>query len=432
MGSYVILRTEIIAMSEYQYYEFLAVDKPLTDHQIRQVRRYSSRADITSTRFVNVYHWGDFRGDVMDFLKRFFDLHVYVANWGTHHFAFRIPKGLISVASVKDYVTQENLAVLPTSEHIIFYLSFDTEDFDDWDDMDDGSGWMASLAPVREEIISGDYRALYLAWLAEAQWSEPDDDSLEPPVPAGLQSLSAAQKALAEFLRLDKDVLAVAVKASPSLTADRPRMAEWIAGLPEREKNEVLLALFDGSDPHAAVKLRRRFNIAQAKTRGRPATDARRTVGSILTAARRITEERQRQEARRRAEAQARREAEAAKARAEYLAGLAKREPAAWRQVEELIGTKQPRRYDEAVTLLRDLSDLARQSGTEAQFADRIADLKDRYANRPSLLQRLTRAKLIPKQVPKRAGVFIILVSPLFGLPLSRPPELRSAGIPPA
>ncbi|HOB73551.1 MAG TPA: hypothetical protein PKG54_03400 [Phycisphaerae bacterium] len=381
-------------MSEYQYYEFLAVDKPLTDYQIQQVRRYSSRADITSTRFVNVYDWGDFRGDVEDFLKRFFDLHVYVANWGTRHFAFRIPKEFISVASVEDYVTQESLTVIPTDEHVIFYLSSDTEDYEEWDDMDDGSGWMASLAPVREEVISGDYRALYLAWLADAQWSEPE---LEPPVPAGLQSLSAAQKALADFLRLDEDVLSVAMQASPPLGADRSDMAEWIAALPEAEKNQILLALCDGSDPQAAVKLRRRFNVAQAQTRGQPAADSRRTVGSILAAARRLTEERERQEASRRAEAQARREAEAAKARAEYLAGLAKREPAIWRQVEELIEMKQRKRYDEAVTLLSDLSDLARQSGTEAQFADRIADLKNRYASRRVLLQLLTQAGLISK-----------------------------------
>lgn len=381
-------------MSEYQYYEFLAVDKPLTDHQIRQVRHYSSRADITSTRFVNVYNWGDFRGDVKDFLKRFFDLHVYVSNWGMHDFAFRVPKELIKVAPVREYETQESLAVQPAGEHVIFYLSSQTEDYDDFDD---GSGWMASLAPLREELISGDYRALYLAWLADAQCSEPDDDALEPPVPAGLQDLSAAQKALADFLRLDEDVLSVAMKASPPLVADRSGLADWIAGLPETEKNEILLALCDGSDPHAAVTLRRRFNAAQAQTRGQPASGSRRTVGSILAIARRIAEERAQQEARRRAEAKARREAEAAKARADYLAGLAKREPAVWRQVEELIGTKQPKRYDEAVTLLGDLSDLAQQSGTETQFTDRMADLKERYANRPSLLQRLTKAKLIPK-----------------------------------
>lgn len=48
-------------MSEYQYYEFQAIDRPLTERQIRELRRYSTRASITSTRFVNHYEWGDFK-----------------------------------------------------------------------------------------------------------------------------------------------------------------------------------------------------------------------------------------------------------------------------------------------------------------------------------------------------------------------------------
>src|SRR5437667_10774728 len=50
-------------MSEYQYYEFQAVDRPLTEREKREVRAYSSRATITSTRFVNYYNWGDFKGN---------------------------------------------------------------------------------------------------------------------------------------------------------------------------------------------------------------------------------------------------------------------------------------------------------------------------------------------------------------------------------
>ena len=50
-------------MSEYQYYEFLALDKPLTNEQRAELRKLSSRAEITATRFVNEYNYGDFRGN---------------------------------------------------------------------------------------------------------------------------------------------------------------------------------------------------------------------------------------------------------------------------------------------------------------------------------------------------------------------------------
>lgn len=48
-------------MSEYQYYEFQALDRPLTKEQISGLRAYSSRARINPSSFVNVYNWGDFK-----------------------------------------------------------------------------------------------------------------------------------------------------------------------------------------------------------------------------------------------------------------------------------------------------------------------------------------------------------------------------------
>ena len=45
-------------MSEYQYYEFLAIDSPLDAKQMAALRALSTRAEITSTSFTNVYNWG--------------------------------------------------------------------------------------------------------------------------------------------------------------------------------------------------------------------------------------------------------------------------------------------------------------------------------------------------------------------------------------
>ena len=43
-------------MSEYQYYEFVAVDQPLTSKQQAELRKHSSRATITASSFINEYH----------------------------------------------------------------------------------------------------------------------------------------------------------------------------------------------------------------------------------------------------------------------------------------------------------------------------------------------------------------------------------------
>jgi len=50
-------------MSEYQYFEFQAIDHPLTEEQMTELRRYSSRAAITPTSFEVEYNWGDFKGN---------------------------------------------------------------------------------------------------------------------------------------------------------------------------------------------------------------------------------------------------------------------------------------------------------------------------------------------------------------------------------
>ena len=81
-------------MSEYQYYEFQAVDKPLTETQMAELRRLSTRAQITPTSFINSYSWGDFKGKPRALMEKYFDAFVYLANWGTHCFMLRLPRRL--------------------------------------------------------------------------------------------------------------------------------------------------------------------------------------------------------------------------------------------------------------------------------------------------------------------------------------------------
>lgn len=58
-------------MSEYQYYEFLAIDNPLDERQRAELRVLSTRTRITATSFVNEYHWGDFRGNPDALMERY-------------------------------------------------------------------------------------------------------------------------------------------------------------------------------------------------------------------------------------------------------------------------------------------------------------------------------------------------------------------------
>lgn len=68
-------------MSEYQYYEFQAIDRPLSDKEQTEVDSYSSRAEVTPTRAVFTYSYGDFRGDPQKVLQKYFDAMLYMTSW---------------------------------------------------------------------------------------------------------------------------------------------------------------------------------------------------------------------------------------------------------------------------------------------------------------------------------------------------------------
>ena len=64
------LPIESLEMSEYQYYEFAAIDGPISDEGLRYARGCSRRAEVSRVRWQNTYHFGDFRGSIdtlMDF-----------------------------------------------------------------------------------------------------------------------------------------------------------------------------------------------------------------------------------------------------------------------------------------------------------------------------------------------------------------------------
>ena len=88
-------------MSEYQYYEFLAVDRPLDERQLGELRALSTRARITPTSLVNTYHWGDFRGDPRKLMERYFDAFLYLANWGTHQLMIRLRPGCSALGRLR-------------------------------------------------------------------------------------------------------------------------------------------------------------------------------------------------------------------------------------------------------------------------------------------------------------------------------------------
>jgi hypothetical protein len=268
-------------VSEYQYYEFLAIDRPLDGRAQQELRVVSSRAQITATQFVNTYEWGALRADPQVLMASYFDAFLYLSNWGTRQLMFRLPSTVLDLEMVGRYCATDTACAWAAGDSVIIALTSEKDD-DDWDDSAEGS--LGSIVPVRAELAVGDRRQLYLAWLLSVDAGVLDEAELEPPVPPGLRELSGPLRAVVEFLRLDDDLLSAAAEASEPLTStdsSAGHVRRWVARLPAREKEDVLVQLVSG-DLDVSRELVRRFRTESHPGREREGT---RTVAELQDAA---------------------------------------------------------------------------------------------------------------------------------------------------
>jgi len=373
-------------MSEYQYYEFLALDRPLTEKQRAELRSISTRAEITATRFVNEYQWGDLKGDPRTMVERYFDAFLYLANWGTRRLMFRLPRGVLDPGTAGQYCHTDTASLIETGSHLILSVYVDREPDDYWEEP---GGQLAAMVQARSELAAGDLRLLYLAWLLALQSDEVDDGDTEPPVPAGLGNLSASLQAIVDFFEIDEDLIAVAAASSPSVQ-EPEGMAGWIASLQEQEKDTLLARVAAGEGTQVQALLLRRFRAAS----GSPPAASARTAAALWQAAGDRKAARAKAAEQRRREAEARRAAAQAAAHTKHLDQLATRTEAAWEKAAELIETRRPRDYDLAASLLRDLQALADRQDDSAAFRKRFGELRAEHQRKPSLLDRFDQAGL--------------------------------------
>jgi len=119
-----------------------------------------------------------------------------------------------------------------------------------------------------------------------------------------------------------------------------------------------------------------------------------RTVADLLDAAARTRAERERRAAAQRADEEIRRENVRALARERRLDELAHGEETVWARIDTMIATRKPGEYDAAVALFTELRALAERDGHPDEFARRCAALRQTHSSKPSLIERLNRARV--------------------------------------
>lgn len=382
-------------MSEYQYYEFRALDRPLNDSEMKELRNSSTRAEITSRSFTNVYHFGDFRGSPEEMMEKYFDAHVYYANWGTFTLMLRLPLGIIDLRVIGAYSVEDVLDFWTTGKHVIIkWCHFSEDGWDEW--VEEDETWLDQLTPIREELGQGDYRTLYLGWLLGVQLGIVDKEADEPFIPSGGPKLTEAQKSLFDFLHIDVDLVSAGLRESKASTAgaDREKLIKsWIDQIPEAEAKELLLRIFEGEPKEVQYELRRRYNqLVRTMEDFDPLSEfSGRTVNMLLE---RVNEEEKKRLAREAAK-EAREQAERERKRREYLAELATKFPEIWQKADSCAQEKSGPGYDKARDLLVDLSDAYAQAGRKDEFYKLFKRFTEEHVRKPALLKRFQEAGLM-------------------------------------
>ena len=185
-----------------------------------------------------------------------------------------------------------------------------------------------------------------------------------------------------EFFDIDQDLVGAAALASPSLKATADPIEDWIALLPEAERNALLVRAARGEA--IGPELLRRLRELGGQTRPSAENTPRRRFSEIEQAAEGVRQQRQKRE-----------QQAAERARLARLEALAKREEQVWAEIPGLLALRTARGYDDAVTHLTELRALAIHQKQRAAFDARLRDMLVPFAGSAALMRRLREKKLV-------------------------------------
>ncbi len=373
-------------MSSFQLYEFQALDRSLSDTDQTFLHSLSSRAELTATSARYTYSYSDYRADPIDVLDRCFDILLYQASYGIRRLAIRLPKALASPSHYEPYCLPYLISLKTTKKSVILDIEISSENYGCWLSEE---GRLIELIDIRQALLQGDLRVLYLAWLASAYAEDGSFDwetTTEPPVPPNLKILSPALEQFADIFEIGTDLIAAAATQSETISASAAAepIATWIAALPESERNQYLLRVAKGEN-HVGLELmqqlRQQFGKQPVVSAGKAGS---RTFADLTAASKQKSDARSRKE-----------QADAEKAEQQRIEALIPQTEKLWQLVQQLTKRGQAKTYDEAVAHLVDLRAIAHLQNDLPSFNQRLQDIAEEYSRKRSLISRLQAAGLI-------------------------------------
>ncbi|MGK5595194.1 MAG: hypothetical protein ACSNEK_07550 [Parachlamydiaceae bacterium] len=372
-------------MNEYEYYEFYAINRALTNHDIAELRDHSPKAEITPHQFINVYSWECFSGDEDLWLEKYFDTMLYYSNRGKRRYRVKVPCDLLDPKIAATYCIGSDASFRLLNDQVIIDFSTQSQSSE--------CNWQLShLLHVYEVLVKGDYRCLYLGWLANIQSVNDFDDSLEPPIPAGLRELPDFLQYFVKFLNLDQNLLAVASSLSFPLRKDNAKdnhLSEWVKQLSAGEKDQILIKIakegFSGNYG-AAIDFVRRYKQERVYQLQKAVT--LRTAIQLKYLAQQTALKRD-QQANEQALEKLAEEARVFKLiKQQRFHELRGSETLVWSKIESLVEGRHANGYDTAIALIRHLKNLDKVNSSSL-FSAKYNELKNRHSRKASFMAKL-------------------------------------------
>ncbi|MFO0903662.1 MAG: hypothetical protein U0939_11715 [Pirellulales bacterium] len=386
-------------MSEFQIVKFRAVDRPLNDKQLELMGKQSSRAKFTKWEFEVEYHYSSFRGDIDEMLRNGYDLFASNSNSGVVDIRMRLPLGLPFAQSCwSQYVDGTNviwnpdkrgqagiLVIAPSFEEVR-NSSFDVD------------AVLDAAATLRDLLIKGDQRALYLVWLCGTSDAYLDPaETLEPPVPNGLGSLAKSIDSLLDYVDVDPLIVHAAADGIPDFEADKLQSEAvdlWLKSLGDASRTALLRRLLDEDPITLKAELLATMRESQ-RLPDWPVSPPKRLLSELLE---RTAELRKTEVARRRREAanRAKREAEKAELQRQQRLAEMRSAPEVWlAKAAALAEAKGVDNFREAAEILAAVRDAIGGPAGRRLVRSKALKLVSMYPTQHRLKSELRKQELI-------------------------------------
>lgn len=246
------------------------------------------------------------------------------------------------------------------------------------------------LIPLRAEILAGDLRPLYLAFLGVSfDYANDDEENPEAPVPAGLGQLTDAQSALVELLSISLDLVDAAADKSPPLSAREDSAATysaWLREQPQSIKDQWLTCWMQDAGLTARADMLDEFRKGQFTSLW-PTVQSDRTLDDLQAAADQMQQRRDDQAA-----------AKNARERVERLAEIAENLHRYLDEAEDILAARRHSQYSRAAKMLAESREAA-QGTAKADLAEQhLQKLLTKYAKRSAFIAELRKHGLVPNQ----------------------------------